>query len=844
MSSKSALIGMLVLTSLSSSSCSLRWGESPAVEKEIEFVGGQERCLKGSVDLWKRYFSGVANPRELSEFWSCTERSVSLFLEKTRGESPGRYTSHELRGFLIKYFFDEEEVSSDLVFEFMRMKQALIGGTSDAVTRSEIETIRSFVRILQEESHHLLGVFPLTRASVVRISAAELQERLALVQSASKRIGSFLDGSFSSYSFKNLDRLLGYLSELFGSEGLAYLRSRLPLLVSMKTLIISHSSEELSPQDWRVLFRVFPGWYSNWLQFAQLMEMRKNEEERLRDRDSDLQEEQAKIPVASWVYGEGRALLTEIVERAYPLLKEAIRRHPEEVIEFRHFDDFIDAMDIKDLPGEDPLSWKRFLRPLFRRLLSGGVDGPTGRRAMGLTAPTLERLWDTYTRWKLNQQILEATFQHYNRRYTYGQGTDLKTVAVRPQMLSRSLEDLIRTNHPSIAPLNALSGEEKESARKWLMGLISNTPPLFEPGENIIQFNGPNGKQRLPFWSLSISNILREVNRLLIEGYAASDERRENLAGVTYDEFHCFTDDVREVGIALKWIDSRKYDMHYKRFMEANLFTHASNGDDLYGLYEGTQTLAFLFSTKAMAHKFHVQIGERCDFDGVDPWGYRRIRAQCFRDEFFQFIFPYMDYMPRMKSHFRSLDGRHQERFRSALETAARAWGVSERPVESADSLGFALVLHYVEALFARFDGGDLGNASGYLERDEARKAFPVFQRTLSEVVRTMISEDDLELRTRMQEPDSLESLFMYLLKKGNPPDPDRMLGKLGYWWWLKSDSLRGIKADRTRLVEIFAALARQTHNAAKQVREGSRDSVLRSRCWMPRDAELDAYLQ
>ena len=61
-----------------------------------------------------------------------------MFSTSTRGANPTYYTSRELREFLQTFFLGDIQVSDRLLTEVFRLKQVLIGGDIDKLTRAEI----------------------------------------------------------------------------------------------------------------------------------------------------------------------------------------------------------------------------------------------------------------------------------------------------------------------------------------------------------------------------------------------------------------------------------------------------------------------------------------------------------------------------------------------------------------------------------------------------------------------------------------------------------------------------------------------------------------------------------
>src|ERR1035437_4770982 len=127
---------IVVLLGLSSSdlfSC-IKFGEkSPAANQSPAMGGALFGCLSNFNKTVIDYFSGTATPAAVSGLFDCSKAALTLFLNNTRGETPGGYAPDELRNFLNTYFLGGAgaplQLSGDFAHSAMVLKQAIFGGT-------------------------------------------------------------------------------------------------------------------------------------------------------------------------------------------------------------------------------------------------------------------------------------------------------------------------------------------------------------------------------------------------------------------------------------------------------------------------------------------------------------------------------------------------------------------------------------------------------------------------------------------------------------------------------------------------------------------------------------------
>jgi hypothetical protein len=231
--------------------------------------------------------------------------------------------------------------------------------------------------------------------------------------------------------------------------------------------------------------------------------------------------------------------------------------------------------------------------------------------------------------------------------------------------------------------------------------------------------------------------------------------------------------------------------LHERRFREGNLFTRVSNGDPYLDQDEITLYLAQMGSIGAMSTRIETVLNEPCGTDSFDIYGYRWMKARCFREGYFKGVDEYWKYMPGLLAYYKSLTPAFRRRFEIALETGARRYGYSDELLGEWDVQGFAGIAQYVEGMFRRYDM----DSSAIINLDELMGAFPVFKRDLAAFGKIDPGQTLI-----------LEAAFTYTVRFGIPPTLD-VMGGAHFVGWLATKPAWKINGDRAALYKVLAAL-------------------------------------
>jgi hypothetical protein len=227
---------------------------------------------------------------------------------------------------------------------------------------------------------------------------------------------------------------------------------------------------------------------------------------------------------------------------------------------------------------------------------------------------------------------------------------------------------------------------------------------------------------------------------------------------------------------------------------------YSSNGDSYLDIEEVTYYLAFLISSGFSSTRTYERIEKVCNSVGSDPFGKKFFDIGCFRRNYFVDTPNYWDHFAEMDRFYTAQDSATRQEMQVAIEQASRKFGYSDKPIGMYDIDGIAGLVHYMEAMFSRFDRD--GNQE--LVLDELLKA-PTGEDSAIQVFKGTIAQ------LGGLDPDSAmtEAAFTYTVRFGHPPDQS-FPAVLDFLAWYAWKPFWSIHATRGSLYNVISVLSTQ----------------------------------
>ena len=212
---------LVVVTALFTLSCGLKTGESAPPPLSPSFKGESYSCVGQIPENLDAYFKGKLGVPQIRAFTGCLQRRVpGVFAADPRPQRgrlpcPRNCATSSRRNFLR----DRYVISDRLLTEFMMIKQVLVGGSHQSVTRGELYALVAVIDDVRDEAirlkPHLALINPdLAPAMIAEEKDLNLADRLRKANEALaatiRTFGARFERSRVDYS---LDHLKVFLDE-------------------------------------------------------------------------------------------------------------------------------------------------------------------------------------------------------------------------------------------------------------------------------------------------------------------------------------------------------------------------------------------------------------------------------------------------------------------------------------------------------------------------------------------------------------------------------------------------------------------------------------------------------
>lgn len=241
--------------------CDARVGETPPPADAYEFSGTQ--CLSSAGPVVKDFIKGTAKNPDINSMWDCVGSAVAQFKKYVRGSTADRYTSQEIATFLETNFFDKSKktkISPELQVEFMKIKQLLVGGGREYITRAELdkaaatfETFRQVTLGLNPYMKVLALNWTVTHVSNIQTDMTYFEEANTAVQKAGRTLATLFEQNGQTYALSDFVSLMKESSKFFEEdwEFTRTLEIYMPAVKKVKKALAGGDENVVAPNEWR-----------------------------------------------------------------------------------------------------------------------------------------------------------------------------------------------------------------------------------------------------------------------------------------------------------------------------------------------------------------------------------------------------------------------------------------------------------------------------------------------------------------------------------------------------------------------------------------------------------------
>lgn len=687
----------------------------------------------------------------------------SFLGDMVREKPEGVFTREELVHLLqaVSDLYPNFRISEKLVLEFMKIKRLIFGGSLDSWEPSDFDRARSKVeqyRTLAEKFLYFVSIYGMDWRPE-DFSEEDAQNHFREAEESLKQVGERLGQLIEeNYDIQDLlsfgaewDRL--YPPKEEGKGVGQFFDAYTPILVSIKNLIFSDTDSVIRKNQWTEFLKLSAEFYNRFLYYNYFLQKRE-----------------------SLLQGYGLESLYTLVSDSANLLDRIILMkpaNPVSTISFAEIDNLL-AGTLKSglLPEKLTLpTLQSTVKVVVQKMLIDPERRLKGTPPPGITLDFTQVARTEFSLWYSNQKFFEKIYQNRSPEQGIPGREILERITHEP--LSVGLEEIRKILK---SPLNM----SYDPLKRLYLG------PLDYP---------------YTISSVSMVNVSRSIMRIIIRSYAMDLSRVINYTGVNLAEAEELFKDIRPAAVELGLLDPRSATFAQNRFRESNLFTTTANGDEYMSFKEGSDLFLMIFSGVTIANMVSENLDSVCPIDRTPELkDDHNVDLNCFISYYGGKIPEAFSAMPDFVNFYSQLDDESFQRVLINLLKAAGYVPDDSGRLKLGDSALVPHVTQYVETIMQKYDS----NKDGYLERDEALRAFPTFRNILKDV-------------SNLKKESQLKAIFTYLLKHAKAPSGAKEYIKF-ITWWLRGEKAWKFKADRERLALILGFIADSVRDSSKKV--------------------------
>lgn len=812
----------LIVFSLFVTSCGLNTGEKAPDAPLMKVSESQYTCISKIAEKTIEYGEGRLNDSEISSFIGCLQNAFFMFVSKFHGkQSRDVFTATEIRDFLQDGFLPKDhKITDELLHQFMVIKDVIVGGGVEVVTKSELQYAIQILNVLKEELTRIRPVVKTLNATLIeeqelRDLGRNLKNADRALNKAVESLSAILTKSKRSYSVDDFAVFMDEFRKFIRwDEHVSASRpgsSWKEVLVAFKRINVSEDREKIAPEDWPKLLTLGYRWYLNYLRF------------KVGVRDQAILE------------GEGFDHLVTLVDDVEKLMRDAVKDHPGHFVPFEEIERMIAAIKRVDwLPKKvQSKSVIDAIHALVEKILGREEVPPENRPNVirGVSKYTIDRLAVEFSKW----EEIQRAIQEEN---------------LMPKDLIRGPE----IRDPLIGL--ALTTSPRPLLREGWQQFVADFPdkrPLFKDDfVNIFLIEEPRLKEFSVvngFGNRSKMNVFKTIADLIFKGYTlagSADSASKSVsmsAGISQaamqSAYFDFYDFLADIG----FVDRRVRTAAEKRFIEAKLFVYDAEGypeSAIPVLSKKSFILetANLFSGGNLGFDLYKHMSNYCK-KGInkDQYGFDKLERKCVLEhlisEFIEDQNPpppekpeskklsqisrgLIDTMPALTKYLRHLDSAKKLEFAQSLLDSAWTECSEEDPdvVEYSEFATFATVLHYSEILMTSYNTFPFDDV---LDEAEINKGLPIFNGFVKVLAKSKgidLTEYD-KIRSwarwigvRIGEP--ADHIFKFILANGRIPDPKSKQDSDAIYDHVRYDRSWNLSLDRADIVRVFSTILKE----------------------------------
>jgi hypothetical protein len=611
------------------SSCHLLHSEPKADSKIIQAPGAV--CSSQIKESLSNFAKGSATPLEVQTSLACIDSYIERFKTTTRpSASDGSYSLEEVSSFFQQFFGESREFNNQNIKEYFRIKRLTLGGDEARMTREELSTLQNLLReaqpILSDMTQDIL-IYTLKAKLNLADATDEFKLKTAIqnVYRLEKLFRKyFLGGSGVQYKISNLNNIEILKPE---HEKVFSDTESIQIFMSLKSVLVRPPEDSIRGEDFKNLIA----------QLGLIAEtgLRLKYTKDLNDWQGPTFVEQMQL----------------IRNSAFAAIQNAFRTQDHQRIANSEITQLISKLDrYQLLPfGLQNSSIQKFMPELMAKILSPNplhkVEKDTN---LDFTVSHLNIIAGALDEWLTIQKSFVTALD----------GTH--------EITAKDLIEKFNINSKKLAEADLLNSSNT------MKEVLANGTFLRWQDADVLNFAPRDLNQKFTSYDLIYLSTSFSVIRAVLRGYISDPDRRQQRS-LNESEMNDLYMSVRDLGKDLKFIDTRNPMAPGRAFLENNIFTSVSNGNDLVEIHEAIEWFYQVWSAGRVGLKIYNQIPARCKKPEVDVFDRQLLDHDCYNAYFKEHVLEFFGHLPTVSRYLSNILNHRVDPSVSESSSAKRA---------------------------------------------------------------------------------------------------------------------------------------------------------------------------
>ncbi len=767
----------LVLTVTLVTSCSEFLKGKPKAQDTIEIQSASLGCLDNvSTDL-SRFFKAELGTEAVDKTVSCLTETLTEFQKKVEGrQDANAFTADEIYDIFTR-FVSQAKLSRAAAQNMLLLKAAVLGGSRDRITKTEINGLKNYLQLVRVEAIKLapyIKVFNFKETNKA-FSREFIETAFAQMKSSVKALLNASQLSNSSYSFSDFKTFVVNVMNLADKE------QNMVEILSKLNYVLNGYQDELTVDE-------RDAYIGNLTSLMKLFSLHQNnylkiDLEHFDDLDSTM----------------------DFVWEVVGLLENSLQYKKTQMISANSIDRLlIEVAKSELLPYKlRASSMINFYKSFVVRLLESGSKGQvtqfTGIRPVHLV--NLKRELAVY---HVYGRLVTKAFAQLGLTGYY----DLATLQAKIASLNPADEQDILSRfdgNNQFLIINVVNEIRSEFLKSTPANMYYNKRMVLASNQNSYKQNRADLVQDM---------LVKMFSRFLMLGYGpqyqvmgTAQVKLNNVAlYLWYSEF-------KALMIDLKRFDPRTFNAGVTSLTISNLFTLSGNGDDMMTYTELNQYFGILLAGSGdVADEMYNDLdAQNCQLPELDVFDKHWNIESCL-DSLIQTKYKqYFAHLPHFVQYVETLSPTNFKKFFHDITSVMRYSSATEgQRVESSDLSGMNTIAYFIENTYLLHDT----NRNAHLSESEIRTAYPKFKTVARDFAYSSSAAQIKEFNGWkgtiaglgcFSEDELIEESFIFLVYNGRTPKTSD-LNLFACFTGKKLITFRG-EVDRMQLTQALKSL-------------------------------------